>query len=102
MLLRVLSEDDINRIHEATLKVLKKIGVWFKDCPEAHDLFARDGCKVENGHVLFPPELVNDVLANVPDRRRLSAFFPDLGYAEPLGVKQGETHFGLIGNAFTI
>ena len=40
MQLQVLSAEDVNRIHQATLKVLEKTGVWFKDCPEAHDLFA--------------------------------------------------------------
>ena len=100
MQLRILSDDELNRIHEATLKVLEKTGVWFKDCPEAHEIFIQNGCQVDNGRVLFPPEIVKETLAKVSDRSTLSAFFPDLGYAEPLGVKQGETHFGLIGNAY--
>jgi len=102
MQLRILSDEDLNRIHEATLKVLESTGVWFRDCPEAHEVFAQNGCRVDNGRVLFPREVVAEALANVPDRRSLSVFFPVLGYAEPLGVKQGETHFGLIGNAFYI
>ena len=102
MQLQVLSDDDVNRIHEATLKVLEKAGVWFKDCPEAHELFAENGCRIEDGRVLFPPELTTDVLASVPDRSTLSPFFPGLGYAQPISVKQGETHFGLIGNAYYI
>ena len=28
---QVLSDEDINRIHGATLKVLGNTGVWFKD-----------------------------------------------------------------------
>ena len=67
-----------------------------------HEVFAGNGCKVEKGRVLFPPGLVADALASVPDRRTLSAFIPRLGFAEPLGVKQGETHFGLVGNAYYI
>jgi len=100
--LRVLSDEDVNRIHVATLKVLEKTGVWFKDCPEAHDVFVQNGCTVDNGRVLFPPGLVANALASVPDRRGLLPFFPGLGYAQPLGVRQGETHFGLIGNAYYI
>ena len=101
MQLRVLSEDDCVRIHEATLKVLAGTGVWFKDCPEAHEVFLRAGCKVDkDGRVLFPPEVVAQAIARAPDRNGLHAFFPHLGYAQPLGVKQGEVHFGLIGNAF--
>ena len=102
MSLRVLSDDDVNRIHEATLKVLASTGVWFRDCPEAHQLFAENGCRIEGGRVLFPPEVVADVLAGVPDRATLAPFFPDLGYAQPLSLGQGEIHFGLIGNAFYI
>ena len=102
MQLRVLSEEDCDRIHEATLKVLEETGVWFKDCPEAHEIFIQHGCKVEDGRVLFAPALVTDALAGVPDRNELSAFFPYLRYAGPLGVRRGEVHFGLIGNAFYI
>ena len=103
MQLRVMSEEECSRIHEATLKVLEKTGVWFKDCPEAHEIFVRHGCQVENdGRVLFPSGLVMDALASVPDRATLTAFFPGLGYAEPLSLQQGKTHFGLIGNAYYV
>jgi hypothetical protein len=95
MQLQVPSAEDVNRIHEATLKVLGKTGVWFKDCPEAHELFAENGCRIEDGRVRFSPELVADILDSVPDRDTLSLFLPGLGYAQPLGVKQGETHFSL-------
>ena len=81
MQLRVLSEDDLVHIHQAALKVMEDTGVWFKECPEAHEIFERDGCKVENGRVQIPPGVVAEVLARVPDRRNLSAFFPGLGYA---------------------
>jgi trimethylamine--corrinoid protein Co-methyltransferase len=100
--LRVLSAGDVNRIHEATLKVLEKTGVWFKDCPEAQELFAENGCRIEDGRVLFPPELLAEVLTRVPDRNTLVPFFPCMGYVQPLSVRQGETHFGLIGNAYYI
>jgi len=52
--------------------------------------------------VLFPPALVGDALASVPDRNTLAPYLPGLGYARPLGVKQGQTHFGLIGTAYYI
>jgi len=100
--LRVLTDEDLQRIHDATLKVLETTGVWFRDCPQAHELFARAGCKTDDVRVRFPPGAVTDALARVPDRHSLSAFFPRLGYAEPLGVGPGETHFGLIGNAYHI
>jgi len=102
MQLRVLSETECSRIHEATLKVLAETGVWFKDCPEAHELFTGNGCTVDDGRVLFPPDVVARTLASVPDRNEVRPFFPAIGYAQPLSVKQGDTHFGLIGNAYYI
>ena len=35
MQLHVLNADDIGRIHEATLEILEKQGVWFEDSPQA-------------------------------------------------------------------
>lgn len=102
MQLCVLSEEDLDRIHQATLIVLEKTGVWFRDCPEAHEVFVRGGCTVDNDRVYIPPGVVAVALTSVANRNNLAAFFPGLGYASPLGVKQGETHFGLIGNAYYI
>jgi len=103
MQLRVLSEDDCARIHEATLKVLEKTGIWFQNCHEAHAVLAGAGCTVESGgRVLFPPEVVAEALTKVPDRNELRADFRYLAFARPLGLRQGETHFGLIGNTFYI
>jgi trimethylamine---corrinoid protein Co-methyltransferase len=102
MQLRVLSDDDLDRIQKATLTVMEKTGLWFVDCPQAHEIFLSAGCQVANGRVRFPPGVIADTLSKVADRRTIFPFFPTLGYAEPLSVKQGETHFGLIGNAFYI
>lgn len=98
----MLSEAECDRIHEATLTVLAKTGVVFADCPEAQALFAQAGCTVEGGRVFFPPAVVAATLKLVPDRSGLAPFFPFLGYARPISVKQGAVNFGLIGNAFHI
>jgi trimethylamine--corrinoid protein Co-methyltransferase len=100
MKIRVLSDEECDRIHEATLSVLARTGVGFAGCPQAHELFARHGCKVEDGRAFFPASVVAEALSLVPDRNRLAPFFPDLGYAAPISARQGETTFGLIGNAF--
>jgi len=100
MQIRVLSDIDCERVHEATLTVLARTGVDFAGCLQAHDIFLRQGCKVENGRVFFPPEVVVEALARVPDRNQLAPCFPFLGFAEPLSVRQGDVSFGLIGNAF--
>lgn len=102
MQVRVLTETDCDRIHEATLKVLAKTGVGFNECSEAQSLFSKAGCRISNGRVFFPAEMVAATLKLVPDRNKIRPFFTFLGYSAPLSVKQGAVNFGLIGNAFHI
>ena len=58
----VLSKEDLVRIHQATYKVMENKGVWFKECPEAHEIFARNGCKAENGRGQISPRVVAEAL----------------------------------------
>ena len=76
--------------------------MWFKECPEAHEIFERDGCKIENGRGHVPSGVVAEALARRPDLAICYHSSRGLCYDEPLGVKQGETHFGLIDNAYYI
>ena len=100
--IRVLADDDCQRIHEATLTVLEQAGVGFPDCPEAQALFLRHGCVVNGDRVFVPPAALTEALARVPDRNGLAPFFPFLGYAAPVSARQGDVSFGLVGNAFSI
>lgn len=98
----VLSETEHERIREATLVVLEKTGVEFKDCPPAHAIFAANGCRIVGDRVHFPPDVVREGLALVPDRENMTFCQPGLGYTGPIPLKKGSVSFGLIGNAFTI
>ena len=42
--LEILNEEDIKRIHEATLDILESTGVWFNKSEEAIKLFRENGC----------------------------------------------------------
>ena len=99
---RVLSEAERDRIHEATLTVLAKTGVAFKDSPQAQEIFKTAGCRVENERVYFPHEVIAEGLARIPDRNSLDYYNHYLGFTGPVSLKQGDVSFGLIGNAFTI
>ena len=99
---KVLSDMDIQRIHEATLTVLAKTGVGFKDSPQAQEIFKTAGCRLENERVCLPPEAVAEGLARIPDRDSLDYYNHYLGFTGPVSLKQGDVSFGLIGNAFTI
>lgn len=102
MQIRPLEQEDMQRIHDATLDVLEGTGVWFPGSPEAMEVFRKNGCKVDEPRIRFPKKLVEDSLAYLPDRNTLKFCRGGLGFADEIGLKQGESHFGLIGNAYYI
>ena len=100
MRLQILSADEVEQVHQATLDILEQTGVCFKDSSEAMDLFRRSGCHVDGDRVRIPREVVADCLHRLPDRNLLKICVTKLGFSEPLGLKQGESHVGLIGNPY--
>jgi len=102
MRIQTLSQEDIQRIHDATLDVLENTGVWFRGSPEAMEVFRENGCKVEEPRVSFPRNLVEECLTRLPDRNTLTFRQGFFGLADEIGFKKGESHIGLIGNAYYI
>jgi trimethylamine--corrinoid protein Co-methyltransferase len=100
--MKVLTEQDVHRIHDASLEILESNGVTFHDSPEAAEILMKHGCKVDGFRVCFPGQLVEGSLGLVPDRGGLSFDYAPLAVTEPMSLKQGESHVGLIGNAFYI
>jgi len=98
--LHVLSADEVQTIHEATLGILEGIGVWFKDSPEAADLFKKNGCRIDGGRVHIPRDLFAECVGRLPDRNDLKLCVTKLGFSESLGLRQGESHVGVIGNPY--
>jgi trimethylamine---corrinoid protein Co-methyltransferase len=90
------------RIHDATLEVLAHTGVHFHGCPAAIKLFQEHGCTVDGERVCFPPSLVAECLAQLPDRARLNICVLNLSHADDLSLAKGVSHVGLIGNAYYI
>lgn len=102
MSLQILSDEDLNRIHEASLTVLEEYGIDFKNCQGAISILQNHGCVVRDGRVRFPKSLVKDALTQIPNRDSLFHFVPHLAFDEEISFKRGESHFGLIGNAYYI
>ena len=50
----------------------------------------------------FPRSLVEESLGLLPDRNQLSFDYAPLAVTEPMSLKKGERHVGLIGNAYYI
>ncbi|MEM3448963.1 MAG: trimethylamine methyltransferase family protein [Nitrososphaerota archaeon] len=65
--LKILSEEDIERIHRATLRILWKVGVVVKD-PEARNILKCEGAKVneESRRVFIPPYMVEEAVRRAP------------------------------------
>jgi len=49
--LEILSDVELARVHDASLKILSETGVLFK-CPEAIEIFKKHGARVD-GEVVF-------------------------------------------------
>ncbi|HKZ53867.1 MAG TPA: trimethylamine methyltransferase family protein [Anaerolineales bacterium] len=93
-LLRVLTPEGVDQIHQTVLKTLGEIGVVFPH-PEAQALFRRAGARVQGDRVCIPEGLLEDTLAEVPPSVTLYT-----REGEPAMVLEGhESHFGTYGTA---
>ena len=70
------TDDDIQKIHEATLRVLETVGVDFGYEP-AVDVFKKAGCKVDGERVFFSPKMVMEQVAKAPSEYTLQARNPE-------------------------
>ncbi len=100
--MQALTVDDIQRIHHATLNVLANPGVTFHTSPEAVAILESNGCRSDGFRVCFPEELVAECLARLPHRDDLTFSLAPLAFSTDISPKQGESHVGLIGNAYYI
>lgn len=91
--LEVLSEADLDDIHRGTLEVLERTGV-FVGCPEALDVMADGGCRVDRdtGVVRIPPHVVEDAIRSAPPSVRLAGRVPENDVVLE-GARVGFTNF---------
>jgi len=64
---RVLSDDQIQEIHLATLEILERTGVEVQE-PQAHQVLRQAGARVDGSRVRIPPGLVKRALQLAPER----------------------------------
>ena len=101
-MMEVLTEQDLHRIHDASLEILESNGVTFHESPEAAEALRKHGCNVDGFCARFPRQLVEESLGLLPDRNRLSFDYAPLAVTDPMSLRKGERHVGLIGNAFYV
>jgi trimethylamine--corrinoid protein Co-methyltransferase len=63
--LRIVSDDQLEAIHRASLQVLSEIGMDFM-LPEARDLLKKAGASIDGERVRFDPEMVEGLVAHAP------------------------------------
>jgi len=64
---RVLSDEQVQAIHYATLEILAKTGVEMRD-PQGRELLFEAGAWESNGRIKIPENLVADAIASAPSR----------------------------------
>ena len=72
----LFTDDDVQRIHGATLQILEEVGIDFGYEPAVAAL-AEAGCRVEGERVFFPPRLVEAAVAQAPAQFTLHGRNPD-------------------------
>jgi trimethylamine--corrinoid protein Co-methyltransferase len=86
--LEVLSADDIDKIHAATLRILERVGVRF-DSQEALSLLRKAGAEIDGSQVRFPARMVEKAIESAPARVTLYARDP----AKNMYLGEGSIHF---------
>ena len=88
---RILDEDQIDTIHQATLQLLESTGVSVKD-PEGIQLLKSAGCRVKNDDVVqIPDGLVEECIRSAPARIIIYNRNGD----EAMHLEGSNVHFGL-------
>lgn len=75
-LIQSLTPAELDRLHTATMAVLKQTGVVFHD-PDAVAIFRRHGIRTDGRTVFLDEKAVLAALDTVPERFTLEAFDPD-------------------------
>ncbi|MDP6285280.1 MAG: trimethylamine methyltransferase family protein, partial [Acidimicrobiales bacterium] len=73
--LRAVSEDELESIHQASLKVLSETGIAFLDETACQQL-ADAGAVVKDQQVRFDPEMVMEVISTAPNEFKMHGITP--------------------------
>jgi trimethylamine--corrinoid protein Co-methyltransferase len=95
---RPLSQRDLERIHEAALEVLERVGMA-DPTPRFQEVALEKGCRLnDKGRLSFPRALVEDVVAGAAHELVLHARDPD----KDLEISGERVHFGTGGAAVQV
>ena len=99
-LARLLSPEEVQRIHEASLEILDQVGLEVNN-PRARERFREHGCRVDDAteRVTFPPAVIEECLKSIPPKFTFYAQDPEFDrvvFNEAVGEVHGpvQTQFG--------
>ncbi|ATW27890.1 trimethylamine methyltransferase family protein [Candidatus Formimonas warabiya] len=73
---QILTHNEIEQIHETSLRILEEVGIVFSYAP-AREILARGGAKVDGQRVYFPKDMVEKELKKAPSSFILHARNPE-------------------------
>ena len=98
--LEILTDSEIEKIHDCSLHILEKTGVHFWGAEKgAADILQKHGCRVNGEKVYIPRQLVEKSLKSLPKREGLS-YFNHIWYRKRISLERGCTNLSLVGNAY--
>jgi trimethylamine--corrinoid protein Co-methyltransferase len=74
--MEIVSADELESIHRASLRVLSEIGMDFT-LPEARDMLKAAGAKIEGERVRFDPAMIEELISSVPSEFTFHARNPE-------------------------
>ena len=89
----IISADEVESIHHASLRVLSEIGMDFT-LPEARDLLEKAGADVTGERVRFDPAMVNELMTSAPSHFTFHARNPE----NNLSIGGPNMVFGTVGS----
>ena len=90
---KLVSDDQLEAIHHASLKVLAEIGMDFM-LPEARDILKKAGATIDGERVRFDPAMIEQAMATAPETFTIHARHPKWN------MEMGGDHisFGTVGS----
>ena len=91
--MQIVSADEIESIHHASLRVLSEIGMDFT-LPEARDMLKAAGADVQDERVRFDPAMIEELMRSAPAEFILHARNPE----NSLAIGGANMSFGTVGS----
>jgi trimethylamine--corrinoid protein Co-methyltransferase len=93
VILTVLSNEEVELIHTATLRILDETGILLKNS-EAREVLTGVGARVEGERLHFPPDMIEKEISKCPSKVKIRGREGD-----PVSLGDGTLHWHNVGGA---